>query len=148
MTDDEYWIWALSEWNLDLSVSEIISLLIQGYEVNSRVVKTAKKIRENGYKTLICSNNFPARINGLQQRFQFLNDFDATVFSYEIGATKPSEKIFIELARRAKVETSGIVFADDNDLNLDGAKSIGILTFRYTTFDQFITDLKSVNVNL
>lgn len=83
---------ALKEWNLDMSVEEVIGPLIQVYEINEDVVETVKKARSNGYKTLVCTNNIPARINRLQKRFGFLGNFDAAALSYEVSYTKPSKK--------------------------------------------------------
>ncbi len=148
MTDDVFWSWAIKEWGLDRSVGEMVKLLIEGYEANEAVVKVVKKAREKGYKTLICSNNFPARINGLQKRFKFLDNFDAYVFSYDVGATKPLAKIFEELVRRSHVNADEIVFADDNNDNLEGARQVGIQAFFYEGFDKFLEKLKELGVNL
>lgn len=148
MTDQEYWSWAIKQWKIDLSVNEIVDLLIKGYKVNQEVVEAVRKTKKKGYKALICSNNFPARVNGLQERFRFLDNFDVAVFSYQVGATKPSEKIFRELVNRARVRPEEIVFADDNEDNLAGAKRIGIQAFYYEGFGQFLAKLKELGVNI
>jgi len=123
-------------------------LSISGYSVDPQVDKVVQSARQHGYKTLICSNNFPARVNGLQERFGFLDNFDAAVFSYEIGATKPSEAIFTELIKRSGVSADEIAFADDDAENLTGAEAIGITAFLYEDFDQFIEHLKKLGVEL
>jgi glucose-1-phosphatase len=145
-TDKQYWEWAIKEWGLSMAVEEIVKLLIDGYETNKRVAETVKKVRKAGYKTLICSNNFPARINGLQKRFGFLDNFDAWALSYEVEVTKPSPTIFKELVSKAGVKASEIVFADDNEDNLSGARRVGIQTFFYEDFDKYLEDLRSVGV--
>ncbi len=146
MTDQEYWEWAVSEWKLNLSWKEVVNLMIDSYDVDENVVSTVKRLREVGYKTAICSNNFPARINGLQEKFGFLNDFDVIALSYEVGESKPSVKIFEELVKKSGVESESIVFADDNSDNLNGAKEVGITTFLYEGFDKYLDQLKSVGV--
>lgn len=148
MTDDEYWSWAIEQWGIDLTVQEVIDLLIEGYEVNEAVVEVVRDVREKGYKTLICTNNFPARINGLDKRFGLLDNFDASVFSYEIGTTKPSTKIFQTLVDRSGVSAEEIVFADDNDANLAGAKEVGIQAFFYEGFEHFMDKLKELGVEV
>ena len=148
MTDEEFWSWAIREWKIDITVEEVIDLLIEGYEVSEDVVKVVKNIREKGYKALICTNNFPARINGLDKRFDLLSNFDAYVFSYEIEATKPSTKIFQTLVDRSGVKAEEIVFADDNEANLAGAKEVGIQAFFYEGFDHFINKLRKLGVDL
>ncbi len=142
--DQEFWGWAISEWGLNKTADEIVDLLIQGYEINQPVRDIVNKVRASGYKTLICSNNFPARVNGLQERFGFLDDFDTAVFSFQVGATKPSEKIFQELVRQSGLEPEEIIFADDNPNNLVGAERVGITTFLYTGFDSYIRNLRKL----
>ncbi len=147
MTNQEYWRFALREWELDLSVEDVISLLIKGYEINPKIVRIVKAVREKGFKTCICSNNFPARINGLQKKFGFLDDFDAVALSYQAGATKPSLKIFQDLIDRVKVKAEEIVFADDNQDNLAGARELGIQTFFYEGLDKFLEQLNKLGVS-
>ncbi len=148
MSDEEYWTWAAKEWGLQVSYKELTDLLISSYAVSPEVETVVKSARQHGYKTLICSNNFPARVNGLQERFGFLDNFDASVFSYEVGATKPSEAIFTELVERSGVAAKEIAFADDDANNLSGAKAVGITVFLYEDFDKFMEDLKSLGVEL
>jgi HAD superfamily hydrolase (TIGR01509 family) len=87
-------------------------------------------------------------VNGLQERFNFLNNFYAAVFSYEVGATKPSEAIFTELVKRSGVSADSIIFADDNPAKLSGAKAVGINTFVYKDFATYIDQLKELGVEL
>tara|TARA_Y100000310_G_C20450332_1_gene700399 strand:- start:143 stop:748 length:606 start_codon:yes stop_codon:yes gene_type:complete len=147
MSDREYWQFAINKWGLSLSVGEIVNLLIKGYEINSEIVNVVKGVRKKGFKTCICSNNFPARINGLQKKYSFLDDFDAISLSYQVGATKPSVKIFQDLVDRAKVKPEEIIFADDNDDNLLGAKKLGIQAFFYEGVEKFFDRLKTLGVS-
>ena len=130
-----------------MSVSEIVDLLIKGYETNPDAVEYVKKVRQAGYKTVICSNNFPARINGLQQRFGFLDDFDVIVLSYEVGVAKPDKGIFEVLVRKSGVEPSEIVYSDDDETKMVGAKELGINTFLYTNFPDFVKHLEGLGVH-
>lgn len=148
MTDEEYWSWAISEWKLNLSWQEIIKIMIDGYDVNPDVVEVVKKLRELGYKTAICTSNFPARINGLQEKFGFLNDFDIKALSYKIGVNKPDRKIYEELVRLSNILPEQIVLADDNASSIAGAKAVGITTFLYEDFKKYLDQLKSIGVNI
>ena len=148
LSDHEFWTWALQEWGLDLSVEEIIGLMIEGYDVDSQVVKIVRDVRLKGYKTLVCSNNFAARIDGLQTRFGFLGDFDATAMSYEVGAAKPSREIFEVLVERAGIFAHEIVFADDDASKLAGANALSIKTFVYEGFEKFLASLRRLGVDV
>ncbi len=148
MTDDQYWTWAAKEWNLDKTPKELTNLLISGYEVDENVVETVKKVRANGYKTLICTNNFPARINGLQGRFKFLDDFDGLAISYEVGSSKPDTGIYQKLIDVSEVKQEEIVYADDHQENIDAAQKLGINAFFYESFEGFISKLQSLGVKI
>lgn len=148
MTDNEFWSWAINEWGLDITVKKIIDLMIKGYKVNKKVEKLVKKVRNNGYKTLICSNNFPARIKGLEKRFNFLKNFDVAVYSYEVGIAKPDKRIFQKLVSLSGVNPKEIVFADDDIEKISGAKKVGIQAFLYEGFDKFVDKLKILGVIL
>lgn len=148
ITDEQFWTWAVSEWKLSQGWQEVIKLMIDGYDVNENVVATVRNLRNKGYKTAICSNNFPARVKGLQEKFGFLDNFDIAVFSYEVGESKPSRKIFEELVKKSNVESASIIFADDNPDNSAGAKEVGITTFLYEGFDKYLKQLKEVGVKI
>lgn len=148
MTDAQFWSWAVQEWKLNISWQDVVKLMIDGYDVNESIVAIVKDLRSKGYKTAICSNNFPARVNGLQEKFGFLDNFDIKVFSFEVGESKPSKKIFEELVKQSQAEPSAIVFADDNPDSLSGAKEVGITTFLYEGFDKYLEQLKGVGVNV
>jgi putative hydrolase of the HAD superfamily len=146
MTDEEFWTWAASQWHLATPWPELVHRLIEGYTADQAVRKVIRKLQQHGYKALICSNNFPARVNGLQEKLHFLDDFDTAVFSYEVGATKPSVVIFEELIRRAKLAPEEIIFADDNQRNLQGAQDTGMIVFQYEDFAKFLESLRLFGV--
>lgn len=148
MSDEEFWTWAKNEWNLADNWQKLPELMIEGYEVNEEVVPIVKAAREKGYKTVICSSNFPARIEGLQKRFGFLDNFDAWTLSYEVGHNKPDKELFAELVGRSGLEAPEIAFADDLQMTVDVAKEVGISAFLYENFDQFMGELKKLGVEI
>lgn len=148
MSDDEFWSWAISEWGIRMTVPEVIQLLLSGYEVNTRVEEVVRKVKSSGYKTLVCTNNFPARIKGLQERFSFLDNFDVAVLSYEEGLVKPQVEIFEVLVKKAGVVPEEIFLADDTQAVLDSASALGIQTVHYTDFNAFIEKLQALGVRV
>jgi putative hydrolase of the HAD superfamily len=146
MSDEEFWSWAIQEWKLSMSVQEVIGLLIEGYEVDENVVEVVKKVRANGYKTLICTNNFPARINGLHKRFGFLDNFDVQVISYEVGVVKPQKEIFQKLVEKSGVAAEEILYADDSESAVVVAREVGITAELYKDFPAFVSSLKQLGV--
>ncbi|QCT42392.1 HAD family hydrolase [Candidatus Nanosynbacter featherlites] len=146
INDDEFWAWAESQWNTGLSSHELIELMLDGYAIDERVMQLVQTVRRKGYKTLICSNNFPARIQGLKRKFGFLQQFDTAVFSYQVHAAKPSTEIFAELLRRSGCQPQEIVYADDKSTALTGAKDLGINTLVYIDFEKYCNNLQAMGV--
>jgi HAD superfamily hydrolase (TIGR01509 family) len=145
-TAEEFWSWAVSEWNLSIPWREVVKIMIDGYDVNSDVVEAVRKLRKLGYKTAICTSNFPARIMGLQDKYGFLNDFGIKVLSYEVGTNKPERRLYEAVVVRSGVSPEQIVLADDDAGSIAGAKSVGITTFLYEGFEAYKDQLKSVGV--
>lgn len=134
--------------NINLTDEEIIKLWMKEYEIDQKVRAVVLKIRDQGYKTCLCSNNNPIRVNALQEKFGFLDDFDAAVFSYEVGAVKPEPRIFQSLIDKAGCKPEEIIYSDDNPDRIQGAKDLGINAFVYTDFESFLEELRKFGVTV
>ncbi|HWS49217.1 MAG TPA: HAD family phosphatase [Candidatus Methanoperedens sp.] len=148
LSEDQFWNLTSQEFNLKLSKEEIFKALADAYTTNQDVVDTVRKVRKLGIKTCICTNNFPTRINALNRKFMFLNDFDVQVFSYQVGAIKPEAKIFQTLIEKSACQPSEIIFADDKQSNVDAALSLNINAFLYKGFPDFLSKTKQLGVML
>ena len=147
ISDIAFWTWAIHEWKLrDKSVADMIDLLISGYQINQGAVEFIRRARKIGYRALVCTNNFPARIHGLNDKFSFLRDFDVVVASCDVHAIKPERKIYEELLKRSEVNADEILITDDSDDALVGAKELGMNTFVYSDLPSLITHLASIGV--
>ena len=121
-------------------------MLRKSYSVNHEIKNFACEIKEAGYKTCLCSNNFVTRIRELEKEFSFLKHFDVKVFSYDIGVLKPNINIFHALVGQCGVDASEIVYADDSESKLTGAEELGINTFIFEDINQFKYHLASLEV--
>mgnify|MGYP001604270730 FL=1 len=136
-TENDYWDYVRKELGAPYSNEEIFSMLRDSYETNPLVREFLLEIRSRGIKTCICTNNFVTRIRELDQKFDFLKDFDVKVISCEIGVAKPGTEIFEELVRQAGCEAGEIIYADDNEGSYKSALGVGIKAFLYTDFEDF-----------
>lgn len=148
LTETDYWSYVQEEFDIKISLEEISQLFMDSYKTDPNVVEVVKKVRNLDIKTCICTNNYPTRINALHQKFNFLNDFDVQVFSYQVGAMKPDVKIFQSLIEKSGCQPNEIIFADDKQSNVDVALSLGINAFLYTDFSSFLKNLSNLGVNL
>ena len=96
-------------------------------EVQDEMVDAARRLKNDGYKTAIVTNN--VREFGGQWRAMLALDelFDAVVDSCEVGVRKPNPAIFrIALDALGGVEPERAVFLDDAPGNVDGARAAGL----------------------
>lgn len=148
LSEDQLWDFVRNHLNIDLSNKEFEDLWIKEYEIDNEVRKVVLQAKEKGYITCVCSNNNPVRVRALEERFNFLRDFDVKIFSYEVGFVKPSIEIFQALIDKSEVRPNEIVYSDDKAERIEGGRKLGINVFVYENFEQFLSKLKEFGVNL
>ena len=90
------------------------------------------------YRLLLLSNTNPLHIevstkNELSKRGLTMDDlFDKCYYSYEMGAVKPGEEIFLKLLQDAGVKAENCLFLDDGLKNIETAKKLGFNTYLVT----------------
>lgn len=142
MSEEDYRDWAKRELWLYCTNEYIYTKLRESYEVNKYVEQLAKNLKQKWYKIWICSNNFSTRIRELDNKFNFLANFDVCIFSYEVWFMKPDSKIFQILIDKSGLAANNIIYSDDKEEKLQWAKSLWIQTFVFHDFDEFVQDLK------
>jgi len=146
ITGDAFWAWAITEWRIKATKNEIVNLLINSYREKPETLDLVRKARERGIKTAVCTNNFPERLNGLENRFHFKTNFDAVVTSFEEGTLKPDPKIFEILANKLDLPPNSILMSDDKTSNVEALKQLGFVGVLYTGFAGFKQTLKEYGI--
>jgi len=79
-----------------------------------------------------------------------LSPFRQRILSYEVGATKPDEKIFRRAIELARVPSEKILYIDDLPGHVEAAKKLGIDAMQYTTTDALVRELlkRGVRTNI
>lgn len=144
--EEVFWQEAIEYWKLPTAPDDVVRLLPLGYEINAAVDQLVREVRARGYQTCICSNNFTTRVNALQEKFGFLEKFDVHVFSYEVGVLKPDKKIFEALVEAVRCKPEELVYSDDNEDKLTGARGLGITCFLYVDFNSFMQQLRTLGI--
>jgi putative hydrolase of the HAD superfamily len=70
-----------------------------------------------------------------------LSPFRVRVLSFEVGATKPDEKIFRRAIELAGVPAEKIFYIDDMPRHVEAARKLGIDAVQYTTTDALVREL-------
>jgi len=82
-------------------------------------------LRRKGVPTYIFSNTNDLAIAHIRRNFPFFANFDGHILSYEIGAMKPSAKIYDELEKMSGKRGTEILYLDDRQENVDAGAARG-----------------------
>jgi putative hydrolase of the HAD superfamily len=85
----------------------------------------------------VFSNTNPAHLAHFKPRYErLLRYFRETFTSCELGARKPETEAFRRLAARVAAHPERIVFFDDLEENVEGARRAGLQAFRVTRVEE------------
>ena len=85
----------------------------------------ARNIRAAGLGTAILSN-MPATVRDYVVRCPWLPEFDASIFSCDIGICKPEAEIYRQCLLALGVHPSEVLFFDDREPNVRAAEALGL----------------------
>jgi putative hydrolase of the HAD superfamily len=97
-------------------------------------------------RTVLLSNTNPIHYTMLYERYPILQHFDAYILSHEVGAMKPSPKIYQAAIGAAGCEPGECFFTDDVPDFVAGAKLAGIDAVQFENCDQIQRELRARGV--
>jgi putative hydrolase of the HAD superfamily len=113
--------------------------------VNPEMVGLIKRL--HGRYTLgIISNTVPGMMERLRRLLDFVDLFDIVVGSGDVGIAKPDPAIYLHATKLANVAPEQSVFTDDRADLAEAARAVGMHGFRFTGYERFVEDLRSVGV--
>ncbi|XAS75349.1 HAD family phosphatase [Dermatophilaceae bacterium Sec6.4] len=96
--------------------------------VDANTVEVVRKLRADGVRTGLLSNSW-----GFSYDRKLLAElFDPIVISGEVGMRKPERRIFDLAVSRLGLDAAQVVFVDDAEPNLVGARAAGLQTVLHT----------------
>jgi FMN phosphatase YigB (HAD superfamily) len=100
------------------------------------------------YRLILMSNTNPMHAAFLERNFPILHLFDARIFSHEVGAMKPAEKIYHAAAAAARSVPERLFYVDDVPAYVDAANKLGWTAVLFSTKEQLIRDMRSTGVHI
>jgi epoxide hydrolase-like predicted phosphatase len=118
-------------------------------ELNPDMIGLVQRLKAAGYKVGIVSNTTPDMEERLRERFpELLEIFHDIIGSGDVQLAKPDPRIWQLAMERLGVEPGESVFADDMRSYAAAATDLGMRGFHFTGYEQFVTDLGSIGVNV
>ncbi|CAN5484608.1 hypothetical protein BH24ACT5_BH24ACT5_02280 [soil metagenome] len=123
-TADEFAAVFLAEFDLDIPPTQLLAEFAEW--PGPLLPGAAELVGDVVVRTATLSNTNEIHWQGAFARHDVLELFDEHFPSFRLGMAKPDPAIFLAVAERAGVDPERIVFVDDNQVNVDGARAAGL----------------------
>ncbi len=101
-----------------------------------------EQLRASGLRLLLLSNTNDLHMRYVRKNYGILRHFHHQVLSYEVGAMKPSPRIFAEALANADCAPGECFFTDDIPAYVEAAKQAGIDAEQFQGLPKLRQDLK------
>ncbi len=105
---------------------------------NQPMIDWAAHLQANGVRTGILSNLGDEMETGVLARCGWLADFDHHTFSHRLNTIKPDPAIYRHAAGGLEVPLERVLFIDDREDNIAGARAVGMQAIQYTEYPAFL----------
>ena len=135
---------AVSPWaeaaGVSLRGDEYDRLLCGVFDVHHEVIDRIRALRGDGYRTGLLTNSF-REFRPLLEEHIDMSVFHVVVDSSEVGHRKPEPAVYEVTTERVGVPAAEILYLDDFEANLVGARGAGWQTIHVTDRERILTDL-------
>ena len=113
---------------------------------NTELIDYARRLRPR-LRTGIVSNSFVGAREREQAAYGFEDLVEEIVYSHEVGFSKPDPRIYALACTRLDVAPGEMVFLDDNDVCVTGARDVGIHAVRFHDNAQAIAEIEKLLIS-
>src|SRR3954451_22727853 len=129
-TDEEFAAALVDEWKLPMTAAELLAAfpgwLVGPYD------GAVELVRDVAERTCVAcfSNTNPISWEAGVAQWPLIKEFERAFVSFESGALKPDREAFEVVVRELGVPAGKFLFLDDNQMNVDAARSVGMQSLR------------------
>lgn len=131
-----YWKPILEEWSVQLTEQEFWDYWFKAENVSERMVQFASKLRGQGIKVFVLSNNFKERAEYYGHYPWIHEAVDKVYFSWQTGLVKPDLRAWSLVLEENNLKGGECVYFDDQEKNLRASESVGIPAYLFTSEEE------------
>ena len=147
ITHDQFWESAKAAWRVNgENIDELAQIWLDGYVPIEGTVKIVEQLKRSGHELLFLSDNVQERVDYLEARYGFLQNFADGVFSHIAGVRKPNPQIYRMVLQKAGNSPENCIYIDDKKVLLEPAKKIGMQTVHFTNSENLLKTLQGYGV--
>lgn len=115
-------------------------------DLNEPMVKWAQELHRRGVRTGILSNIGDRMEIGIRNSFDWIDAFHHCTWSHRLNLAKPEIAIYYHAAKGLETDPARILFIDDREENVAGARAAGMAAIHYTDYDTFVLTMKQMGL--
>jgi epoxide hydrolase-like predicted phosphatase len=145
LTGPEYHRRVMSLFGADVPYAEFFPMY---GDIFTEIPATCEMLRRlhTRYPLYLLSDTNEIHFGYVKETVEILRLFDEFIVSYEVGAMKPTPRIYQEALQRSGVPPEACVFIDDRPGNVEGARRVGMHALQFTSPEQCAADLGRLGV--
>ncbi|OGI93575.1 hypothetical protein A3A03_00395 [Candidatus Nomurabacteria bacterium RIFCSPLOWO2_01_FULL_40_18] len=127
-----YWGPFLQEHKINFSEKDFWNYWFGSEKVSEQMVAFSKKLKQQGIKVFVLSNNFKERSEyyGL---YPWIHEaVDKVYFSWQTGFIKPNLAAWQLVLSKNNLKPEECIYFDDKEKNLKASEEVGIKAFQFT----------------
>lgn len=117
--------------------------ILSGFILRAWMMESVRQLREQGYITGILSDQ-TYWLDTLNEKDPFYDAFDVVFNSYYRGKGKQDPSLYNDIATELGLPLVEILFIDDDEGNVNRARSVGMHAIQYVDKESFIQQLKQL----
>jgi len=103
-----------------------------------------QSLKDRGLKVYILSNYGKQAFEVNSKKYDFLELVDGMLISYQAELVKPDPRIYEALLDKYDIDRTKAVFIDDRQLNVDGAKAVGLNAILFEDYERTSAELLEI----
>ncbi len=143
ISEEEHWQNVMKVLKLPVSEAERVKREFFGGDIIDRTLLEFIRSLKPKYKVGAISNAWSG-LRKFMEREKFADVFDAIIISAEVGAAKPSEKIYRVALEQLQVKPKEAVFVDDFIENVEACEKLGMRGIHFTDPESALKQLKAI----
>lgn len=148
ITEDKFWKKIIQRNNWNIEISEFKKAIRNNFDEIKGTKEIIEKLKQKGYKLGLLSDHSREWIDHCNSKFDYHKLFHSTQYSFEVECCKTDKKTFELLLKKLEEKAENCLFIDDNENNIDIAKSIGLKTIQFKNSEQLKKELKLFSINV
>lgn len=144
ISDETHWQTVFTALNVPSEKqNKFVDAFWQGDRCDQTLVQFLRDLRPR-YKTGLLSNAWSNARDMLTYKYNCIDAFDVSIFSFEVGLAKPDPAIYRLILNRMQVQPAEAIFVDDFSENVSAANEVGIHAIQFKNHDQVLAEIQAL----